>query len=344
MTRLLVVDDCPIFRHLIRSFAEMKGDIRVVGEAVNGLDAIEMVKRLSPDIVTMDINMPIMDGMETIEHIMASHPIPILVVTSKDDSETAYQAISKGALEVLPKSAITSDTYQSFSTKLKLLSQVKVISHIRSKKNPSKIHKFNTSVTLNNNIEIFGIAASTGGPKALDQLLGGLPKDFPVPIVIAQHLSDGFMEGLVRWLDRVSPLTVKIGEFGEPIKAGHVYLSATERHMIVTHSKKIAYKEKVLHELYVPSCDQLLQSMAYVYQTHCIGIILTGMGKDGFKGAQTIKEQGGFNIAQDKDSSVIYGMPQIVIENGLADKIISLNDMGNYLQNITTSNQLRIDH
>jgi len=338
MIRVLVVDDCPIFRLLIKSFAEMNGDIQVVGEAANGLDAIEMVNELKPDIMTIDINMPIMGGMEAIENIMSMRPLPILVVTSKDDSETAYEAISKGALEVLPKSNITSETYQSFSNKLKLLSQVKVILHIRRKKKKLlNLSEINARDSLNSKIKIVGIASSTGGPKALDHLLRDLPNNFPVPIVIAQHLSDGFMDGLVKWLNGVSPLTVKIGEKGESLEPGHVYLSATERHMTVTQSNKIDYIDRVPDDIYIPSCDQLFLSMAQHYQSQCIGIVLTGMGSDGLKGAQQIKEQGGFTIAQDEQSSVIFGMPQAVINMGVADKILSLNDISSYLLEIIES-------
>ncbi|MBF0451618.1 MAG: chemotaxis-specific protein-glutamate methyltransferase CheB [Candidatus Magnetomorum sp.] len=340
MVRLLVVDDCSIFRHLIRSFAEMKGDITVVGEAVNGLDAIDMVNQLSPDILTMDIEMPIMGGMEAIEHIMAKHPLPILVVTSRDDSETAYQAISKGALEVLPKSSISSNTYSSFADKLKLLSQVKVISHIRSKKKSLDSSSLNACQAVNKAVEIIGIASSTGGPKALAQLLSELPKTFPAPIVIAQHLSDGFMAGLVKWLDRVSQLTVKQGEHGETLKPGYVYLSATEQHMVVTKAKKIDYNDRLSGDIYLPSCDQLLQSMAYVYRSRCIGMILTGMGHDGLKGARMIKEQGGFTIAQDEQSSVVFGMPHVVINAGAADKILALDEMSGFLLHIFGSQKV----
>ncbi|KPA16487.1 response regulator receiver modulated CheB methylesterase [Candidatus Magnetomorum sp. HK-1] len=334
MVRLLIVDDCPIFRHMIRSFAEMNGEVKVVGEAVNGMDAIDMIKQLSPDILTLDINMPIMGGMEAIENIMSSHPLPILVVTSRNDSETAYKAISKGALEVLPKGDITSTTYNSFSDKIKLLSQVKVISHIRSKKN-----KANESGTFSQNstrkeIDIIGIAVSTGGPSALAQILGDLPKSFPIPIVIAQHLSDGFLPGLIKWLDRVSQLTIKQGEPEETIEPGTVYLSPPEYHMVITKKGTIGFKDRSPGDIYFPSCDKLLKSIAHAYKSRSVGIILTGMGSDGLLGMRTIKEQGGFTIAQDEKSSVIFGMPQVVINSGYADKILHLDKISGYLLNI----------
>ncbi|ETR74428.1 MAG: hypothetical protein OMM_00200 [Candidatus Magnetoglobus multicellularis str. Araruama] len=332
MTRLLIVDDCPIFRHMIRSFAEMNGDIKVIGEAVNGLDAIDMVYQLSPDILTMDINMPIMGGLDAIEHIMSSKPLPILVITSRDDAETAYQAIAKGALEVLPKANISSDNYHSFSDKVKLLSKVAVISHIRSKKKKKLLNlQLAQSKT---DTQIIGIASSTGGPSALAHILSELPKHFPVPIVVAQHLSDGFLPGLISWLDRVTQLTVKCGENGETLLPGFVYIAPPEKHMIINSSRQIAYLRRDTSDIYHPSCNQLLKSIGEVYHSQSIGMILTGMGNDGLLGARTIKDQGGFIIAQDEASSAIFGMPQVVINAGYADKILSLNDMIAYLVNI----------
>ena len=334
MVRLVVVDDCPIFRHLIKSFAEMNGDIKVVGEAVNGFDAIEKLNKLSPDIMTLDINMPVMDGMEAIEHIMSKHPLPILVVTSRGDSETAYQAISIGALEVLPKAEISSDSYHSFSEKIKLLSKVKVISHIRSKKNNNDISKLHSLSTSKESKKIIGIASSTGGPSALAQILEGLPKTFKTPIVISQHLSDGFLPGLLKWLDRVSQLKIKQGEPGEIIQQGHVYISPPEKHMEITKKQTISFTERTSKDHYFPSCDKLLKSIAYAYKTASIGIVLTGMGSDGLFGMQAIKEQGGFTIAQDEKSSAIFGMPKAVINHGYADKILHLNEISEYLISI----------
>ncbi|MCP4104483.1 MAG: chemotaxis-specific protein-glutamate methyltransferase CheB [Desulfobacteraceae bacterium] len=314
--RVLVVDDSDSARAFIVDILSADSEIQVVGEAENGLEAIKKIPELKPDIVTMDIWMPVMDGLEAIGKIMSSHPVPILVVTSKTDTDTAYKAISKGALEVIPKPDINSGDSEELISKIKLLSKVKVISHIQKR-------YFEKSI--NSPDKIVAIASSTGGPKALSCLLSALPENFPWPIVIAQHIAGDFVAGMAEWLDKVVSLKVKPGEEGENIIGGTVYVSKSEKHMEIDKLNRIRFKDRNPKDIYFPSCNILLSSVANVYKNRSIGIILTGMGDDGVVGLKDIKTAGGITIAQDEKSSVIFGMAKVAIESECIDKVLPLD-------------------
>ncbi|MCP4352388.1 MAG: chemotaxis-specific protein-glutamate methyltransferase CheB [Desulfobacterales bacterium] len=325
--RVLVVDDSASARAFIVDILSADSEIQIVGEAENGLEAIKKIPELKPDIVTMDIWMPVMDGLEAIEKIMSSHPVPILVVTSKTDTDTAYKAISKGALEVIPKPDINSGDSEELISKIKLLSKVKVISHIKAGHSGKLISgDLNTSeYNKPDSDKIVAIASSTGGPKALFCLLSALPENFPWPIVIAQHIASDFVSGMAEWLDKVVKLKIKSGEEGESIIGGTVYISRSEKHMVIDRLKKIRFKDREPKDIYFPSCNILLSSVANVYKNRSIGIILTGMGDDGTVGLKDIKTAGGITIAQDENSSVIFGMAKVAIESGCIDKVLPLD-------------------
>ena len=287
-----------------------------------------MNMELSPDLITMDIQMPRMNGLEAIEQIMAQSPVPILVLTSASDANTAYEAIAKGALEVVPKPDCSEDS-REFIRKIKMLSQIRVIPHIRrggSKHNDVEnkgilLPKFRQSE------RIVAIASSTGGPKALSVFLSGLPLNFPAPIVIAQHIAENFIEGLNEWLNSISKLEVITPGDGEPLKAGKVYLSPPEKNMIVSPGRRVRLRRPSPSDFYFPSCNALLSSAAASYGADAIGIILTGMGDDGVRGIGAIKEAGGITIAQDEKSSVVFGMPRVAIESGHIDYILPVRNI-----------------
>ncbi|MGR3179448.1 MAG: chemotaxis-specific protein-glutamate methyltransferase CheB [Candidatus Anammoxibacter sp.] len=333
--RVLIVDDSGFCRQMFIDILSEDNQIEVIGEAKNGLEAVKMVERLKPDIVTMDIVMPVMNGLDAIKQIMISKPLPILVVSEVDDADMAFNALNEGALEVIAKSEVNDDD-REFVKKIKLLSGVKVIrrrigakladNKSSSVKEPGKTHeKFS---------KIVAIASSTGGPKALAAILPELDNGFPYPIVIAQHIADGFIPGLVGWLDSVSKLKVKEGVDNEPVAAGTVYLSPTERHMTIDNSGTIALLDRQAKDIYHPSCDALLSSIADISTVGNIGVILTGMGGDGVSGMAKIKATGGATIAQDEKSSVVFGMPKVAIENGCIDKVLSLNEISDELMQL----------
>lgn len=320
--RVLVVDDSTLARELIIAILLSDNDIRVVGEASDGREAHEKVHALKPDIVTMDIEMPVMNGLEAIERIMDSSAVPILVVTTRGDAQTAFEAISKGALDLIEKPDVSLKNAAKFIEKIKFLSKIKVIKHIRRTFHKEIQETWPTSTNLN---KVVAIASSTGGPKALSILLSALPENFPAPIVIAQHISEGFVSGLIEWFKRTSKLTVKIASKGERIMPGTIYFSPAENHMRINNRRSIVFDERQPEDIYSPSCNVLLSSAADVYGANSIGVILTGMGDDGAKGIKKIKEAGGITIAQDKESSIIFGMPKVAIESGYIDKVLPLD-------------------
>jgi len=336
--RVLVVDDSSLVRELIIAILSTDKDITIVGEAQDGREAVQLAMDLKPDIITMDIEMPVMNGFEAIEHIMATHPVPILVVTTRGDAHTAYAAISMGALDLVQKPEVNLEGAREFIDKVKLLSKIKVITHIGSKHIIKNIKK-QPKLAFDNKMadRIVAIASSTGGPEALSILLSGLPENFPCPIVIAQHIPDGFVQGMVEWLKRISRLNVKTASYGEQINPGTVYVSPSERHMEITAHKRIAFVERHPQDIYHPSCDMLLSSVAKVYGQRSIGVILTGMGSDGAMGIKKIKEARGLTIAQDEKTSVVFGMNKVAIDSGCIDKILPIDEIGNEIINIVGS-------
>lgn len=327
--KVLIVDDSSLARDFIRAIISIDPEIAVVGEAENGKEGLEKTLELLPDLVIMDIEMPIMGGLEAIERIMCEKPTPILVVTSRGGAETAFSAISKGALEVVSKTDIDPDQARKFIEQVKLLSRARVITHLMGRnRNVLDSAAIKEKVPFNN---IIAIAASTGGPNALNVILPNFPKDFCCPIVIAQHIADGFVVGLVDWLAKITKIAVKVADNGEILLPGHVYVSPPDQHMVVDYGNRIAMVKKKVQDIYHPSCDTLLSSVATVYGAKAIGVILTGMGADGVQGLMKIKEMKGRTIAQDEKTSIVYGMPKKAVEAGCVDKVLPLPEIGEKL-------------
>jgi len=331
--RVLVVDDSSLARMVLIEHLTQDDNIEIVGVARNGKEAIDKVKKLRPSIVTMDINMPVMGGLETIEQIMAYSPVPVLVVTSRADADTAFAAISKGALEVIQKPDVDMENSEELIRKVRILSGVKVISHLRGRhvNDPGRNRKTIERDTPKSENEILKkavvIAASTGGPKTLARILSDIPADFPVPVFVAQHIPPDFVTGLAEWLNSVAKLTVKPGEDGERIYPGIVYISPADKNMVITNKNRIKLAMQDPDCVYSPSCDLLLSSAGSVFKARCLGIILTGMGRDGVSGIGDIRKHGGITIAQDEESSIVYGMPKVAVEQGVVDKVLAPDDI-----------------
>ncbi|TWH45465.1 chemotaxis-specific protein-glutamate methyltransferase CheB [Sporomusa sp. KB1] len=333
--RVLIVDDCPIVREFIIGLLAEEADIKVVGEAANGEEASKQAFLLRPNLIIMDIAMPVMDGLEAIEVIMQNNPTPILVVTAYGDAHLAYEAVSRGALEVVEKPSIDSTNYRQFIHKIKLLAGVKVIRHITGNRQAAPKHII-AKAGANRRSKAVAIASSLGGAKVLEAILSQLSADFPAPIVIAQHISEGFAEALADWLDYKTPLTVKVASQSEPLLPGRVLIAPPEHNVQLDVDGNIELLPYSPGNIYHPSCDRLLASVAHAYRKGAVGIILTGMGQDGVKGMQAIKAAGGITIAQNKQTSLIYNMPRLVIEAGLADFIVAEKDIASTLTKVLT--------
>ncbi len=284
----------------------------------------------------MDIVMPHMGGLEAIEHIMAFFPTPILVVTSQQDSHIAFQALSKGALEVVEKPSFEkmglSQNQKEFVDKVKLLSKVKVITHIsgrRAQRPKTTIAELKPRST----VKIIAIASSTGGPKVLAKIISSLPADFKASILLVQHIADGFSQSLVDWLDGVAPIKVKLAQVGDTIEPGVAYIAPAGQHMEVQKKGLLNLTNDPPEGSQRPSANILLRSVAQTYGRNSLGIILTGMGQDGAAGIKAMKVAGAKTIAQDEESCVVFGMPKVAVEMGAIDSVLPIDKIAREMIN-----------
>ncbi len=361
LIRVLVVDDSSLAREMVSDILTSDPEIVVVGEASNGIAALSKAISLNPDIITMDIEMPLLNGLEAIPKIMENRPIPILVITSLSGVRTAFDAVSKGALDVFEKSNIDQDDGTRLIKKIKMLASVDVAAHqlaIGRKSNtltPQKNLNLRVSnieqdsilekrIILSKELDfkksciskrkIVAIASSTGGPQALSVILSKLPITFSAPIVIAQHVAAGFTEGMAQWLNSCTPLTVVSAKNGDRIDAGKVYINPSESVMQISPQGAILLSEVKEEQLYHPSCDHLLRSVANSFGKQAVGIILSGMGDDGVSGIRAIRSAGGVTIAQDEKSSVVFGMNGLAVHQGAVEQVLPLSMISGYLANL----------
>ncbi|WP_193771356.1 chemotaxis-specific protein-glutamate methyltransferase CheB [Candidatus Magnetaquicoccus inordinatus] len=333
--KVLIVDDSAVVRLGIRKMLATDPDIRVVGEAANGLDAISQREKLAPDIITMDVNMPGMNGLETTAQIMSSNPIPILIVTDLDTANLAFEAISYGALDLLGKAEINPESTSQFIRKIKLLSQIRVIRHIPPRRQPSDLPTPSEPLSGGHALEwIIAVASSTGGPKALITLLNTLGSDWRTPIVVAQHIHSDFIPKLVEWLESVTPLVICVASDQQRLLPGHVYLSPADRNLEISSQGRAILVPPHPKEIYRPSCNALLSSVTRRYGMKSIGVILTGMGDDGIEGAKAIKASGGHVLVQDEATCAVYGMPLAAQKAGCADYVLPIQEIGTKIRTL----------
>ncbi len=327
--RVLVVDDSLSTRRKIIATLTADPAITVVGEATNGAEALSLVGSLKPDVVTMDLEMPIMGGIEAIEKIMLKSPVPILVVTSQAGVRTAFTAVSKGALDVFEKSYVDAGRAAALIRKVKTLSRISV--DAVPKAVGLRIGKSASLAAVPRGEHapkhIVAIAASTGGPQALSAILAQLPASFPAPIVISQHIIEGFSQGMADWLDTGSALKVTLAATGTALAPGYAYLCPSEASLKITRQMDIRLVPAVPDQVYHPSCNTMLSSVAEVYGSEALGLILSGMGDDGVAGMKAIKMAGGCTLAQDEQSSVVYGMNGVAVKQGVIDMVLPLAEI-----------------
>ena len=334
MIRVLVVDDSAVLRQSTKFILENDPGLKVIGEARNGEEAVALARRLKPDVVTMDIRMPRMDGFEAIRHIMADNPVPIVVVTSVDlDREmgVSSQATKAGAVSVLRRPTRISDPeYKAFTARLvgqvKLMSDIKVVHRPMAGRTASpktKVAGLAATPRTAHKIEIVAIGSSTGGPAALHQVLSMFPADPLPPILIVQHISFGFVEGLAGWLDGACKLRVKVAERGERTQPGTIYVAPDDQHLEIAYGR-IRLRQGEPVGGHRPSVTPLFESVAKCYGPAAMGVIMTGMGADGAVGMKALREAGAITIAQDEESCVVFGMPKEAIALGAIQHIVPL--------------------
>ncbi len=328
--RILIVDDSALIRSMVKSFLTLdEQDFLIAGEASNGERAIEMNRKLDPDFIIMDINMPIMDGLEATRRIMQEKPVPILIFSNEIDAEISYKAINNGAIDVMRKPDIDQfnhpEFYQGFLRKIRLLTQKQVGF---ASKTPAKISHIKEGIQQTCHMVVIG--ASTGGPAAVREVLRHLPGHFPVGIVLVQHLEKGFDQGYAHWLNDASALNVRLVEKTEEIQPHEVFVAPVDKHLII-HGNRIRLDDGPRVLFQKPSVDVLFESAANVFGNTLLGILLTGMGRDGATGCVSIVSKGGFTLVQDRATSAIFGMPKAAIEMGGASKILPLQGIIEYL-------------
>jgi len=355
MINTLIVDDSALARDIIRDFLEGDENFKIIGEAVDGEDGVQKILSLNPDLVTLDLEMPKMNGLEVIETVMKKTSVPIVVVTSHDTVKNAYEATIKGALEFYPK-----DTFSASLTPEKqkeIYETLKRISSVRAawKKALEVNHHANAatadaeaadagiaqpeqSLIKKRKIDAVVLASSTGGPKALSRFFSLLPAAFPVPVIIVQHNSSGFDKSFAQWLDAYTALNVKLAEEGEVPKPGAVYIAQTDKHLelrITDGRMVMRYNDDNPENNQKPAADVLFRTAAESLKQSVISVVLTGMGSDGAAGTRKIHEMGGITIAQDEDSSLIYGMPKAAAETGCLDTVLPLDKIPAELARLT---------
>ena len=322
--RVLVVDDSDFQREVITSILDSDPEIHVVGEACDGLEAVDKTIQLRPDVITMDIRMPLMDGLDATREIMATKPTPIVVVstTVREEQRFTFTCLSRGALDFVPITPDAEINAEDLIYKVKTCSRIGVITHPRIRKKDGSAGVAPPRKTY----DAVGIAVSTGGPLALQEILAALPRDFPVPGLVVQHIPKGFSDSLVEWLATQSRVKVLAAGAGDEPQPGCFYVAPSEMHMVVGSYGKIQLiSDDIPRHYHKPSADVMLESLANYYADRTVGVILTGMGKDGALGMRAIHRAGGYTIAQNEASSVIYGMNKVAVEAGAIEEVLPLD-------------------
>lgn len=362
--RVLLVEDSPVAIIILKRILSASPDINIVGTARTGKEALALVPTVKPDVICTDFHMPQMNGLEFIQEVMADFPRPILVISASvqvDNTHNVFQLLNAGAVDVFPKpqTGLASDYEligQDLIRKIKILSGVKVFTKHRKTSTPhrnitspplpaskgfkvpgepTQLHfRSKTNSFLSEKpIKLFAIGASTGGPQALHTILTQLPRNFPVPIVCVQHISEGFLQGLVSWLDGECHLSVKVAASGELPQAGTVYFAPERYHLELNSSGRFAYSHTAPLSGHRPSVTVTFESIARFYGANSAGVLLTGMGRDGADGMYAIANQGGLTIAQNQDSCVVFGMPAEAIALGAAQHILPIQEIASFLLN-----------
>jgi two-component system chemotaxis response regulator CheB len=350
MIRVLVVEDSPVVREFLAHVLNSDPEVRVVATASNGEEAVEEVERIKPDVITMDIHMPKLDGFEATRRIMESHPTPIVIVSgSWDRREVAmtFQAIEAGALAAIPRPLGVSHPRHAESaaelvSTVKLMSEVKVVRRwARQPRIQAMVRRTRGEDTglpgASIEIKVVAMGASTGGPIVLQTILASLPRDFPAPILIVQHMAAGFTEGFVEWLGHSANLPVCLAEHGEPALPGRAYVAPDSFHMKVQRIGVLTLTNDEPEGGLRPSVSCLFRSVADVYGRNAVGVLLTGMGRDGAVELKKMKDAGAVTIAQDEESSVVHGMPGEAIQLGAATHVLSPERIAAALTNLVRS-------
>jgi two-component system chemotaxis response regulator CheB len=335
--RLLVCDDSPTYAAGLRRLVEHGHDVEVVAVHGTAEDAIASLSELQPDLITMDVDLPGMGGLEAVEQIMHVHPLPILVLSSRTarSGANATAACAAGALQSIAKDDLNlfeldAASAVAFRRRLRVLASTRVIRHPRAGLRPSSSRE----MLVPRRLQVIGVCASAGGPQALMELVSELPAGFEVPILVVQHIADGFTDRLVSWFARGAQIPVGLAEHGAALRPG-LWIAPENQHLTLTAGHSLALSELSTPTLYCPSGDVLLHSIAVHAGARAAGIILSGMGSDGADGLAALRLAGGVTMAQDEATSAVFGMPKVAARRG-AEHVMSPHAIAATLVQLTT--------
>lgn len=341
--RVMIVDDSAFYRQAIAGMLKSSGYVVVAGSAADGGEAIKSLPALKPDVITLDLDMPRMDGFTFLRWLMANQPMPVLVISSHSENNNVFRALEMGAIDFVAK---TTEKASADFLKLRseLVSKIETVAKITTEKlkdlrkmaakagltAPPDGHAVFKGHSTKTQFDVVVVGASTGGPSAIEAILGGLPKNFPVPVVIAQHMPAGFTHYFAERLDEITQIEVKEARSGDVLEAGRVLICPGGHHArlrmvedkVVIHTTPRQESDK-----YVPSVDALMISASDLFKSKVLGVLLTGMGNDGKLGIQKIKERSGVTVAESEETAVVFGMPKEAILTGMVDKVMPLSEI-----------------
>jgi two-component system chemotaxis response regulator CheB len=348
--KVLIVDDSAFFRNRITAALSKADDIEIVGIAADGKEAIEHARQLKPDVITMDVEMPIVDGISAVRRIMAETPTRILMFSAltKEGARETLDALDAGAMDFLPKDMSNLGSGVEEANK-QLLERVKAVGHsrlssVRGALGTHRAHTGRTPVSVSplgtkgKKPELLAIGASTGGPVAIRQVLSALPRNYSLPVVVAVHMPGTFTGAYAERLNTVCSIKVKEAKDRDQLISGQCLIAPGGKQLKVERGPS-KYHVRILdplpNQIYHPSVDLMLSSVAESYRDRALGVILTGMGADGMQGAKKLKRAGSGLWSQDQQSCVVYGMPQAVEKAGLSDRVVALDEIGPLLARIS---------
>jgi two-component system chemotaxis response regulator CheB len=325
---VLLVEDSITTRLFLTHLLESDPQIHVIGAVRDGQEALDFVRETQPDVVVMDIHMPRLDGFEATRLMMESHPVPIVICSATaniKDTVVTFRAMEAGAIACVEKPSSREDrnledTSATLLQTVKLMSEVKVVRRYPRQRPAPNAAAPTTPRPAE--FRLIGIGASTGGPPVLQTILGSLPKDFATPILVVQHIARGFVAAMAEWLNHTTALQIQIASHGTYPQPGHVYLAPDDFHMGVGNGGAIVLSREAPHEHLRPAVSFLFRSLAQTCGANALGVLLTGMGRDGAAELKTMKDRGAITIAQDKESSAVHGMPGAAIELGGATHVL----------------------
>jgi two-component system chemotaxis response regulator CheB len=329
--RVLIAEDSSTARALLREILGSEPEIEVVGEARDGGEAVRLARELRPDVVTMDIRMPVLDGFQATREIMAEAPTRIIMVTGSPSArEVAFglRAFDAGALTVQRRPPGPDDpdferAARSLVDVVKAMAEVRIARRMRYRKR--------TAEARSGRIQVVAMAASTGGPPALKTILGNLPADFPVPILVVQHIARGFVQGLVEWLDHGCALRVRLAEEGRAAQPNSVFIAPEDVHLELERSGRMRLSNRPPVHGFRPSASVLFESVARSFGPRAAGVILSGMGEDGVDGLAHLHQAGGVVIAQSEETAAVFGMPGAAVAAGVVSTVLDLDEIAGAL-------------